>query len=64
MAIRPEDKGVTWAEAEEAMRTLPAFVREAGLWTTVPERWPVSEELIAAVRSGVLETFAAWEVRS
>ena len=30
--VRPEAMGVSWEDAEAAMRTLGAFVREAGLW--------------------------------
>ena len=30
--IRPEAMGVTWDDVAEAMRTLPAYVRDAGLW--------------------------------
>jgi glycerol dehydrogenase-like iron-containing ADH family enzyme len=59
--IRPEAMGVTWAQAEEAMRTLPAFVREAGLWTTVVDMRPVSTDLVRAVRSSLDETYGRWE---
>lgn len=59
--IRPQAMGVTWDEVEEAMRTLPDFVREAGLWTTVVDLRPVTEESIATVRSRVVETYGPWE---
>lgn len=62
--IRPEAMGVTWDDAEAAMRTLPAFVREAGLWTTVVDLRPVTEELIAMVRGRVVETYGPWQVRA
>jgi glycerol dehydrogenase-like iron-containing ADH family enzyme len=59
--IRPEAMGITWPEAEEAMRTLPTFVREAGLWTTVVDVRPVTDELIDAVRSRVTDTYGEWK---
>ena len=41
--IRPEAMGVTWDDVAEAMRTLPAFVREAGLWFSVADAGPIGE---------------------
>ena len=38
--IRPEAMGVTWDDVGEAMRTLPAYVRDAGLWFSVARRAP------------------------
>lgn len=59
--IRPQAMGVTWDQAVEAMRTLPAFAREAGLWSTVLDSRPVSDELVEHVRSRVVETYGEWE---
>ena len=59
--IRPEAMGVTWADVGEALRTLPAFVRDAGLWFTVADARPIGEEVIAAVRDGVIGAFGPWE---
>jgi glycerol dehydrogenase-like iron-containing ADH family enzyme len=61
--IRPEAMGVSWPQAEEAMRTLPTFVREAGLWSTVVDLRPVTDALIEAVRSRIRETYGPWEGR-
>jgi len=43
--IRPEAMGVTWADAEAAMRTLGTFVREAGLWHSVADERGVARAL-------------------
>ena len=59
--IRPEAMGVTWDQATEAMRTLAAFSREAGLWSTVLDSRPVTEALIEHVRARVIETYGEWE---
>lgn len=59
--IRPQAMGVTWDDVEEAMRTLRSYVEEAGLWTSVVNVRPVTDTLIASVRSRVEEAFGAWE---
>jgi glycerol dehydrogenase-like iron-containing ADH family enzyme len=61
--IRPEAMGVTWEQAEAAMLGLAGFVREAGLWTTVVDLRPVTPELVATVRSRIIETYGPWEER-
>jgi len=58
--IRPEAMGVTWAEAEEAMRTLGTFVREAGLWHSVADERAVDDAIVGEVRERVLEAYGRW----
>jgi glycerol-1-phosphate dehydrogenase [NAD(P)+] len=58
--IRPEAMGVTWDDAAEAMRTLPAYVRDAGLWYTAVDVKPITEELIADVRRMVEDAYGPW----
>ena len=48
--IRPEAMGVTWDDVGEALRTLGAYVREAGLWFTVADVVPVTDAHLARVR--------------
>jgi glycerol-1-phosphate dehydrogenase [NAD(P)+] len=48
--IRPEAMGVTWADVDEAMRTLPAYVRDVGLWFSVADTGPITVEHVARVR--------------
>jgi glycerol-1-phosphate dehydrogenase [NAD(P)+] len=55
--IRPEAMGVTWDDAAEAMRTLPAYVREAGLWYSVANARPVTDDVIDKVRERVTAAF-------
>ena len=62
--IRPEAMGVTWGQVGEAMVGLPAYVREAGLWTTVVDLRPVTDDLLETVRSRILETYGAWKERA
>jgi len=48
--IRPEAMGVTWDDVGEAMRTLPTYVRDAGLWFTVADTGAITDEHVARVR--------------
>jgi len=47
---RPEDMGVSWDDAEQALRGLPGYVERAGLWYTVVSDRPITEEYIARMR--------------
>jgi hypothetical protein len=58
--IRPEAMGVTWDDVGEAVRTLPAFVREAGLWFTVVDAVPVDDALVEGARRGIEARYGAW----
>jgi glycerol-1-phosphate dehydrogenase [NAD(P)+] len=59
--IRPEAMGVTWDDVAESLRTLPAFVRQAGLWHTVALERPIDDRLVADVRSLVERVYGPWE---
>ena len=59
--IRPEAMGVTWADAEAAMRTLGTFVREAGLWHSVADERVVDDSIVDEVRERLLGAYGAWE---
>jgi glycerol-1-phosphate dehydrogenase [NAD(P)+] len=59
--IRPESMGVTWDDVSEALRTLPQYVRTAGLWFTVADTLTITDEHVARVRDLVERTFGAWE---
>jgi hypothetical protein len=56
--IRPEAMGVTWDDVAEALRTLPTYVREVGLWFTVADVVPATDAHIARIRELVERTFA------
>jgi glycerol dehydrogenase-like iron-containing ADH family enzyme len=58
--IRPEAMGVTWDDAAEALRSLAGYVREAGLWYTVADARPVTEELLGQVRDGLYRAYGPW----
>jgi glycerol-1-phosphate dehydrogenase [NAD(P)+] len=57
--IRPEAMGVTWDDVAEAMRTLPRYVREAGLWYGIADAAPIGDEQVARVRELVDGTLGA-----
>ena len=61
--IRPEAMGVTWDDVAEAVRTLPAYVREAGLWFTVVDAVPVDDSLVDRGTRGVEAAYGPWERR-
>ena len=55
--IRPEAMGVTWEDAFQAMLTLPAYVKEAGLWFTVADVLPITTAIAEEVRQRVEDTY-------
>lgn len=58
--IRPEAMNVTWDDAEEAMCTLPAFVRDAGLWHSIVDERAVDSAVVADVRERVEAAYGRW----
>jgi glycerol dehydrogenase-like iron-containing ADH family enzyme len=58
--IRPEAMGVTWDDAAEAMRKLAWYVRYAGLWYTVADVRPITEDFIAQVKERLYSVFGPW----
>jgi hypothetical protein len=59
--IRPEAMGLTWDDAAEAMRKLAWYVRYTGLWHTVADEQPITEEFVAHIKDRVYSTFGAWQ---
>jgi hypothetical protein len=53
--------GVTWDDASEAIRTLPTYVREAGLWYTVADAKPVTDAHVERVRDLVVTGYGPWQ---
>ncbi len=62
--IRPEAMGVGWDDAEAAMRTLGAFVREAELWHSIADERPVDDAVVSEVRDRIVAAYGAWESTS
>ena len=58
--IRPEAMGVSWDDADAAMRTLGAFVREAGLWHSIADERSVDDAIAAEVRDRVVGAYGPW----
>ena len=59
--IRPEAMGVTWDDAETAMRSLGTFVREAELWHSIADERAVDDAVVTAVRDRVDAAYGPWE---
>jgi glycerol dehydrogenase-like iron-containing ADH family enzyme len=62
--IRPEAMGVTWSDAAEAMKTLPRYVEDAGLWYSVANARPVTDEHVERVRDLVVTAYGPWQAES
>jgi hypothetical protein len=62
--IRPEAMGVTWEDADAAMRTLGTFVREAGLWHSIADERPVDDAIVTEVRERVTAAYGPWQATS
>ena len=58
--VRPEAMGVSWADAEAAMRTVAPFAREAGLWHSILDERPVDDAVVAEVRERIEAAYASW----
>lgn len=56
--VRPEAMGLTWDDVGGAIRTLPEFIRDAGLWFTVAEARPIPDGILDDVRAGVEGAYA------
>ena len=59
--IRPEAMGVSWDEAETAMRTLGTFVREAGLWHSIADERAVDDDIVGEVRDRISAAYGPWD---
>jgi glycerol-1-phosphate dehydrogenase [NAD(P)+] len=59
--IRPEAMGVTWADAEAAMRSLGEFVRSAGLWHSIADERAVDGAIVAEVRDLIDGAYGGWD---
>jgi glycerol-1-phosphate dehydrogenase [NAD(P)+] len=60
--IRPEAMGITWDDVAAAVRTLPGYVREAGLWFTVVDAVAPDETLVERARAGIEAAYGPWTV--
>jgi glycerol-1-phosphate dehydrogenase [NAD(P)+] len=47
---RPADMGVTWDEVAQALRAMPSYAEEAGLWYTAAVHIPVTDEYIERMK--------------
>lgn len=59
--IRPEAMGVTWPDAEAAMRSLGEFVRTAGLWHSIADERAVDDAIVAGGRDRIAAAYGPWE---
>lgn len=56
--IRPASMGITWDDVAHALKRLPEFVRQAGLWYGIAHEAQVNDDFIAHLRDRVETTFA------
>ncbi|MFQ3566602.1 MAG: iron-containing alcohol dehydrogenase [Aggregatilineales bacterium] len=56
--IRPASMGITWDDVAHALKRLPEFVRQAGLWYGIAHEAQVNDDFIAHLRDQVEEAFA------
>jgi glycerol-1-phosphate dehydrogenase [NAD(P)+] len=47
----PEEMGIDWDDVARALRSLPQFIEQAGLWYTVASERPITEEYIDRMRA-------------
>lgn len=59
--IRPEAMGVTWEETAEAIRKVPWYAEQAGLWYSIYNDKPITEEFIERVRQRIYDVFGPWK---
>jgi glycerol-1-phosphate dehydrogenase [NAD(P)+] len=59
--IRPEAMGVTWTDAEAAMRSLGEFVRTAGLWHSIADERIVDDAIVGEVRDRIETAYGPWD---
>mgnify|MGYP000498294966 CR=1 FL=1 len=59
--IRPEAMGVSWDDVAEAIRKVPWYTKQAGLWYTIYDEVPITEEFIARVRENITAKFGPWQ---
>ena len=58
--IRPEAMDITWDDVAEALRKLAWYVDYAGLWYTVAQARPVSEDFIDRMREKIYGAYQDW----
>jgi len=47
---RPEDMGVTWEDCVAALRYMPEYVEQAGLWYTAAVHYEITDDYLARAR--------------
>ena len=58
--IRPEAMDITWDDVAEALRKLAWYVDYAGLWYTIAQAKPVTEDFIALMRERIYDAYQNW----
>lgn len=47
----PEEMGISWEDVAKALRSLPQFIEQAGLWYTVASERPITKEYMDRMRA-------------
>ncbi len=61
--IRPEAMGITWDDVAHVIKTMPEFVRRAGLWYGIAHDARPDDAFVAEVRAGIEAAFGPWDGR-
>jgi glycerol-1-phosphate dehydrogenase [NAD(P)+] len=59
--IRPEAMGVTWDDVAEAIRKVAWYAEYAGLWYSVYNDKPITDDFIEHVRQRIYTVFGPWK---
>jgi len=59
--IRPEAMGIRWDDVEEALRILPKFVEQAGLWYGIAQEMKPDAKLVRHLRDQINAAYGPWE---
>ena len=59
--IRPEAMGVTWDDVADALKNLPDFVRQAGLWYGISHDAQMDDAFVEDLKEKIIEKFGSWK---
>jgi glycerol dehydrogenase-like iron-containing ADH family enzyme len=58
--IRPEAMGIAWDDVAHALRNLPGFVNEAGLWYGIAHEAQMDDHFVDQLRIRVSDKYGPW----
>jgi glycerol-1-phosphate dehydrogenase [NAD(P)+] len=58
--IRPEAMGITWDDVSYALKNLPDFVRQAGLWYGIAHEAQIDDTFTLQLKETITAKFGQW----